>query len=48
MVSELIQKTLGNPTHEMHIAFNKLPTAHKWLLFAFLELEGRSNVADIL
>src|ERR1043166_929822 len=34
----LIEKHLENPTHEMHVAFCKLPAPHKWLLFTFLEV----------
>jgi hypothetical protein len=37
-----IERCLVNPTKEMTIAFQKLPSAHKWMLFALLEAERNS------
>lgn len=37
-----IERCLVNPTKEMTIAFRKLPSAHKWMLFALLEAERDS------
>ena len=37
-----IERCLVNPTKEMATAFRKLPSTHKWMLFALLEAERDS------
>jgi len=43
LVDALVAEHINDPTHEMRVAFRKLPSAHKWLLFTILESGDRPS-----
>jgi hypothetical protein len=46
-IKHQIADALSNPTKQMRVTFRKLPSCHRWLLFALLETDRTSVLFDV-